>query len=85
MYAQPLSQVIERFSISYHAFADDTQLHDSCPPDQIHDTIKSLQEFDPGQATMGATPKLTVYSYNTFLSLTCSGDVGTVDDTTKVC
>ncbi|KAK7488931.1 hypothetical protein BaRGS_00019888 [Batillaria attramentaria] len=39
---------------------------------------------NPGQATMGATPKLTVYSYNTFLSLTCSGDVGTVDDTTKV-
>ncbi|KAK7488893.1 hypothetical protein BaRGS_00019850 [Batillaria attramentaria] len=64
--------------ICYTQYYDGTKVFTSENSQNLTVTV------DPGQATMGATPKLTVYSYNTFLSLTCSGAVGTVDDTTKV-
>ena len=44
LYTKPLSNLIERHSISSHFFSDDTQLLDSCHPDQIEATVRSMQD-----------------------------------------
>ena len=43
LYSAPLSSVIETHSVSKQSFADDTQLLHSCPPDQIHATVLTMQ------------------------------------------
>ena len=40
---KPLSDLIERHSISNQSFADDTQLLDSCPPDHLDTTVLRMQ------------------------------------------
>ena len=36
--------LIRRHSISNQSFADDTQLHDSCRPDQIDTSVQGMQD-----------------------------------------
>ena len=43
LYTKPLSDFIERHSISSQSFADDTQLLDSCYPDHLDTTVKCMQ------------------------------------------
>ena len=43
LYTKPLSSLIDSHSVSNQSFADDTQIHDSCPPDQIHATVQTMQ------------------------------------------
>ena len=44
LYTKPLTTLIRRHSISNHSFADDTQLHDSCRPDQIDTSVQGMQD-----------------------------------------
>ena len=41
---KPLTTLIRRHSISNQSFADDTQLHDSCRPDQIDTSVQGMQD-----------------------------------------
>ena len=43
LFTQPLSNLIERHSISSQSFADDTQLLDSCHPDHLDTTVQRMQ------------------------------------------
>ena len=43
LYAQPLSDIVERHSFSYHMYADDTQLYKSVTPNDRHYLFESLQ------------------------------------------
>ena len=43
LYTTPLSAVIERHSIIYHAYADDSQLQNSATPDRLPDLIDSMR------------------------------------------
>ena len=43
LYSAPLSSVIETHSVSKQSFSDDAQLLHSCPPDQIHATVLTMQ------------------------------------------
>jgi hypothetical protein len=43
LYTKPLTSLIRSHSISSQSFADDTQLYDSCPSDQIHSTVQTIQ------------------------------------------
>ena len=43
LYTKPLSNLIERHSISSQSFADDTQLLDSCHPDHLDTTVQRMQ------------------------------------------
>ena len=43
VYTQPLSNLIERHSISSQSFAGDTQLLDSCHPDHLDTTVQRMQ------------------------------------------
>ena len=43
LYSAPLFSLIETHSVSNQSFADDTQLLHSCPPDQIHATVLTMQ------------------------------------------
>ena len=42
LYTKPLSNLIERHSISSQSFADDTQLLDSCHPDHLDTTAQRM-------------------------------------------
>ena len=42
-YSAPLSSLNENHSVSNESFADDIQLLHSCPPDQIHATVLTMQ------------------------------------------
>jgi len=44
MYTNPLSTLIKSHSIDSQSFADDTQLHKSCSPEQLKLSIDTLQE-----------------------------------------
>ena len=44
LYTKPLTTLIRRHSISNQYFADDTQVHDSCRPDQIDTSVQSIQD-----------------------------------------
>ena len=44
LYTKPLTTLIRRHSISNQSFADDTQLHDSCRPDQIDTSVQGMQD-----------------------------------------
>ena len=44
LYTKPLTTLILQHSISNQSFADDTQLHDSCSPDQIDISVQSMQD-----------------------------------------
>ena len=43
LYTIPLSNLIERHSISSQSFADDTELLDSCHPDHLDTTLQRMQ------------------------------------------
>ena len=40
-YTQPLSQIIDRHSVSYSEFADDSQLYDSVPREQLDSLLSN--------------------------------------------
>ena len=44
LYTKPLTTLIRRYSISNQFFAADTQLHDSCRPDQIDTSVQDMQD-----------------------------------------
>ena len=43
LYTQPLSQIIDRRSISHSEFADDSQLYDSVPREQLDSLLSNMQ------------------------------------------
>ena len=43
LYTQPLSQIIDRHSVSYSEFADDSQLYDSVPREQFDSLLSNMQ------------------------------------------
>lgn len=43
LYTKPLTSLIKAHSIPNQSFADDTQIHESCHPDQLGPTIQRLQ------------------------------------------
>ena len=44
LYASPVSEVIGRHSISHGVFADDTQLHQSAPIDEVDSLVSRTQD-----------------------------------------
>ena len=42
LYASPISQIFTKASISYHLYADDTQIYISFSPNQSHDSLSLL-------------------------------------------
>ena len=44
LYTAPLSTVIEKHSVLYHSYADDSQLQKSAPPHQIPDLFLFMQK-----------------------------------------
>ena len=44
LYTKPINDIISNKSILSQSFADDTQLHSSCPPDQLKDTVLDMEE-----------------------------------------
>ena len=44
LYTNPLTTLIRRHSISNQSFSDDTQLLDSCRPDQIDTSVQGMQD-----------------------------------------
>ena len=44
LYVQPLSEIIDRHSVSHHAYSDDTQLYKSGKVDQINEIIQSVSQ-----------------------------------------
>ena len=42
LYTSPVSQIFTKASISYHLYADDTQIHISFSPNQSHDSLSLL-------------------------------------------
>ena len=45
LYTQPLASVIRCHDILHHFYADDTELHSSCPPAQLDDMCDRLSFF----------------------------------------
>ena len=45
LYRQPLASVIRCHDILHHFYADDTELHSSCPPAQLDDMCDRLSFF----------------------------------------
>ena len=43
LYTKPLSSLISHHSVSSQSFADDTQIRDSCPPDQLDAAVCRVQ------------------------------------------
>ena len=58
LYTKPLTTLIRRHSISNQAFADETQLHDSCRPDQINTSVQSMQDCISDVKTLMTSNKL---------------------------
>ena len=56
LYSAPLCLLTEIHSVSNQSFADDTQLRQSCPPDQIHATALTMQACI-SDVTTWVTPK----------------------------
>ena len=44
LYTKPLTALIRQHSIANQSFADDTQLYNSCRPDQIDASVQSMQD-----------------------------------------
>ena len=44
LYTKTLTTLIRQHSISNQSFADDTQLHDSCRPDQTDTSVQGMQD-----------------------------------------
>ena len=44
LYTKPLTTLIRQHSISNQSFGDDTQLYNSCRPDQIDASVQSMQD-----------------------------------------
>ncbi len=44
LYIKPLSSLIKSHSVNGQSFADDTQLHTSCPPDKLQSAIEKTQD-----------------------------------------
>ena len=44
LYTKPLTTLIRQHSIAKQSFADDTELYNSCCPDQIDASVQSLQD-----------------------------------------
>ena len=58
VYSAPLCSLTETHSVSNQSFADDTQLLQSCPPDQIHATVLTIQMSISDMKTWTAQNKL---------------------------
>ena len=58
LYTKPLTTLIRQPSISNKSFADDTQLHDSCRPDQIDTSVQSMQDCISDVKTLMTSNKL---------------------------
>ena len=58
LYTKPLTTLIRRHSISNQSFADDTQLHDSCRPDQIDTSVQGMQDYISDVKTWMTSNKL---------------------------
>ena len=58
VYSAPLSSLTETHSVSSQPFADDTQLLLSCPPDQIHATVLTMQSYISDMKTWMTQNKL---------------------------
>ena len=58
LYTKPLTTLIRRHSISNQSFADDTQLHDSCRPDQIDTSVQGMQDCISDVKTWMTSKKL---------------------------
>ena len=43
LYAQPLSQIIDRHSVSHSEFADDSQMYSSVPREHLRSLISNMQ------------------------------------------
>ena len=46
LYTSPISQIFTKASISYHLYADDTQIYISFPPNQSYDSLSLLSTLD---------------------------------------
>ena len=44
LYTKPINSIISNQSVCSQSFADDTQLHSSCPPDQLKNTVNKMEE-----------------------------------------
>ena len=44
-YTQPLSQIIDRHSVSHSEFADDSQLYNSVSREQLDSLLSNMQSF----------------------------------------
>ena len=58
LYYAPLSSLIETHSVSNPSFANDTRLLHSCPPDQIHATVLTMQSYISDMKTWMTQNKL---------------------------
>ena len=69
-YTQPLSQIIDRHSVSHSEFADDSQLYDSVPREQLDslqscvDDVKLWMTQNKLQLTEGKTEALLIDPQN---------------------
>ena len=43
LYMTPLNDIFSRHSVGDHAFADDTQLQQTCTPDHVQRTIRGME------------------------------------------
>ena len=69
LYTKPLTTLIRRHSISNQSFADDTQLHDSCRPDQIDTSVQGMQDCISDVKTWMTSNKLKLNDDQTECSL----------------
>ena len=44
MYTKPVSNIIRRFNLSYHSYADDTQLYVTITKDRERDVIENMEK-----------------------------------------
>ena len=69
LYTKPLTTLIRRHSISNQSFADDTQLHDSCRPDQTDTSVQGMQDCISDVKTWMTSNKLKLNDDKTECSL----------------
>ena len=69
MYMQPLSAVIRQSGTLYHFFADDSQLHRSAVPEDLHNTASEMRVCIESVASWMKTNKLKMNDDKTELML----------------
>ena len=60
LYTKPLTTLIRQHSIANQSFADDTQLYNSCRPDQIDFSVQSMQDGISDVKTWMTSSKLSL-------------------------